>query len=105
MKETLIIENKNRAIGCTFKISGFNTQENISMVLSKYNRIQEIKESLNIARENVRNIENILKKEENEFKMLEPLVILEFPTKEKEWESQEINTLISNSTDYRNTNI
>ena len=37
--------------------------------------------------------------------MIEPLVTLNFKVNEKEWESQEVNTLISNSTDYRNTNI
>lgn len=105
MKEVIKTENKSRAINCTFRFKELNTQDNNKWILSKYNRIQELKESLNTARENVRSIENILKEEEKEFKMLEPLVILEFPIKEIEWESQEVNTIINNSTDYRNTNI
>ena len=105
MKQTLRIEDRSKCIGCTFKIEEFNLDSNKNLVITKYNEIQRLKTRLNEARESVRLLENLLKEEEEKFRMIEPLVVLNFKVNEKEWESQEVNTLISNSTDYRNTNI
>lgn len=105
MKETLRIEDRSKAIGCRFKIEELNLDSNNNLVISKFNSIQRIKARLQEARQSVRLLEDLLKQKEEEFRMLEPLVELEFSTTEKEWESQEVNTVINNSTDYRNTNI
>ena len=100
-----IKEDRSKAIGCRFKIDELNLDSNNNLVISKYNSIQRTKARLQEARQSVRCLESILNDQEEEFRMLEPLVELEFSTTEKEWESQEVNTVISNSTDYRNTNI
>ena len=105
MKEILNIEDRSKAIGCRFKIEELNLDSNNNLVISKYNSIQRTKARLQEARQSVRLLEEVLKQKEEEFRMLEPLVELEFNTTKKEWESQEVNTVINNSTDYRNTNI
>lgn len=105
MKETLRIEDRSKAIGCRFKIEELNLDSNNNLVISKYNSIQRTKARLQEARQSVRLLEDLLKQKEEEFRMLEPLVELTFNSSEKEWESQEVNTVINNSTDYRNTNI
>lgn len=105
MKEILKIEDRSKAIGCRFKIEELNLDSNNNLVISKYNSIQRTKARLQEARQSVRLLEELLKQKEEEFRILEPLVELEFSTSEKEWESQEVNTVINNSTDYRNTNI
>ena len=105
MKEILNIEDRSKATGCRFKINELNLDSNNNLVIYKYNEMQKTKTRLQEARQSVRYLENILKEQEEEFRTLEPLVELEFSTSEKEWESQEVNTVINNSTDYRNTNI
>jgi NADH:ubiquinone oxidoreductase subunit D len=105
MKEILTIEDRSKATDCIFKIPELNVDSNRNLVILMYNEIQRIKARLQEARQSVRLLEELLKQKEEEFRMLEPLVELEFSTTEKEWESQEVNTVISNSTDYRNTNI
>lgn len=105
MKEILNIEDRSKAIGCRFKIEELNLDSNNNLVICKYNEIQKTKARLQEARQSVRYLENILKEQEEEFRTLEPLVELTFDTIEKVWESQEVNTVIKNSTDYRNTNI
>jgi hypothetical protein len=105
MKEILKIEDRSKAIGCRFKINELNLDSNNNLVIYKYNEIQKTKSRLQEARQSVRYLESILNEQENEFRMLEPLVELTFKSTEKEWESQEVNTVINNSTDYRNTNI
>lgn len=105
MKEVIKTEDRNKAIGCTFKINDFNLDSNRNVVITKYNEIQRVKSRLNEARNSVRLLESTLQELESEFKLIEPLVELEFSVKEKEWESKEVHTLIINKTDYRNTNI
>lgn len=105
MREILNIEDRSKAIGCRFKIEELNLDSNNNLVISKYNSIQRTKARLQEARQSVRLLEELLKQKEEEFRMLEPLVELTFNSTEKEWESQEVNTVINNSTDYRNTNI
>ena len=105
MKKTLRIEDRSKAIGCRFKIGELNLDSNNNLVISKYNSIQRTKARLQEARQSVRLLEELLEQKEEEFRMLEPLVELTFNSSEKEWESQEVNTVINNSTDYRNTNI
>ena len=105
MKEILNIEDRSKAIGCRFKINELNLDSNNNLVIYKYNEMQKTKNRLQEARQSVRYLESILKEQEEEFRMLEPLVELTFASIEKEWESQEVNTVINNSTDYRNTNI
>lgn len=105
MKEVIKTEDRNKAIGCTFKINDFNLDSNKNVVITKYNEIQRVKLRLTEARNSVRLLESTLQELESEFKLIEPLVELEFSVKEKEWESKEVHTLIINKTDYRNTNI
>ena len=105
MKEILKIEDRSKAIGCRFKIEELNLDSNNNLVISKYNSIQRTKARLQEARQSVRLLEELLKQKEEEFRMLEPLIELSFNSSEKKWESQEVNTVINNSTDYRNTNI
>lgn len=105
MKETLKIEDKSKAIGCKFKIDEFNLDSNKNLVITKYNEIQRIKDKLNAARESVRMLENSLRELEEDFRLIEPLVELEFEATDKTWESRETNGLVINKTDYRNTNI
>ena len=105
MKETLKIEDRSKCIGCTFRIDEFNLDSNKNLVITKYNEIQRLKTRLSEARESVRTLECYLKELEEEFRLIEPLVELKFNINEKEWESQEINGAVINSTDYRNTNI
>lgn len=105
MREILNIEDRSKAVGCRFKIEELNLDSNNNLVIYKYNEIQKTKARLQEARQSVRYLENILKEQEEEFRTLEPLVELTFDSIEKVWESQEVNTVINNSTDYRNTNI
>jgi hypothetical protein len=105
MKEILKIEDRSKAIGCRFKIDELNLDSNNNLVVHKYNDLQRTKARLQEARQSVRLLEALFQQKEKEFRMLEPLVELTFDTHEKEWESQEVNTVINNSTDYRNTNI
>ena len=105
MKETIRTEDRNKAIGCTFKINELNLDSNKNVVITKYNEIQRIKSRLTEARNSVRLLESTLQELESEFRLIEPLVELEFSVNEKEWESKEVHTLIINKTDYRNTNI
>ena len=105
MKEILKIEDRSKVTDCTFRIPELNIDSNRNLVILMYNEIQRTKSRLQEARQSVRLLEELLQQKEKEFRMLEPLVELEFNTTEKEWESQEVNTVINNSTDYRNTNI
>ena len=105
MKEILRIEDRSKATGCKFKLNSFNTEGNITFVINKYNELQRTKARLNETRNSVRVLEKMYKEQEEEFRLLEPLIELEFDIKEKEWETTEINGAVINSTDYRNTNI
>lgn len=105
MKEVLKIEDKSKCIGCTFKIDELNIDSNKNFIIYKYNEIQSIKKDLDNARNLVRNLENNLKELEDLFRLIEPLVKLDFITKEKDWESEEINGAVINSTDYRNVKL
>ena len=105
MKEILKIEDRSKAIGCRFKLEELNTEDNNNLVIYKYNNLQKTKNRLQETRQSVRYLESLLKEQEEEFRLLEPLVELSFSTHEKEWESTEVNAAIINSTDYRNTNI
>ena len=105
MKEILRIEDRSKATGCKFKLNSFNTEGNITFVINKYNELQRSKTRLQEARQSVRLLEELVKEKEEEFRLLEPLIELEFDIKEKEWETTEINGAVINSTDYRNTNI
>lgn len=105
MKEILTIEDRSKAIDCTFRIPELNIDSNRNLVILLYNEMQRTKARLQEARQSVRLLEELLKQKEEEFRMLEPLIELSFNSSEKEWESQEVNTVINNSTDYRNTNI
>ena len=105
MKEILRIEDRSKSTGCRFKINEFNSDSNVNIVIDKYNKIQRIKTRLQEARQSVRVLEELLKQQEEEFRLVEPLVELRFDTHEKEWESTEVNAAIINSTDYRNPNI
>ena len=105
MKEILTIEDRSKAIDCTFRIPELNIDSNRNLVILLYNEMQRTKARLQEARQSVRLLENLLEDKEKEFRMLEPLVELSFNSSEKEWESQEINGAVINSTDYRNTNI
>lgn len=105
MKEVLKIADKSKVLGCSFKIEQFNTEDNRNIVIYKYNELQRSKTRLQEARQSVRLLEELVKEKEEEFRLLEPLIELEFDIKEKEWETTEINGAVINSTDYRNTNI
>ena len=105
MKELLRIEDRSKATGCLFKISEFNSDININLVIDKYNEIQRTRTRLQEARQSVRLLEEVLKQKEDEFRLIEPLVELSFDSIEKEWKSTEIEGAVINKTDYRNTNI